>query len=113
MTGWTALVLAGLFEVGFTSSLKLSENFTRGRYVVLFFVAITCSFTLLASAMKTIPLGTAYAVWTGIGAVGTAIVGIAFFKDPSTFWRMFFLALLIGSILGLKVVSPETLGEPQ
>jgi len=100
-------VIAGLFEVAFTSSMKLSEGFTKGRYVTLFFIAITCSFALLASAMKTIPLGTAYAVWTGIGAVGTAIVGIVFFKDPNTFWRMFFLTLLIGSIVGLKVVSPE------
>jgi quaternary ammonium compound-resistance protein SugE len=108
MTGWTALVLAGLFEVAFTSSMKLSEGFTKGRYVTLFFISITCSFALLASAMKTIPLGTAYAVWTGIGAVGTAIVGIVFFKDPSTFWRVFFLTLLIGSILGLKVVSPDS-----
>jgi quaternary ammonium compound-resistance protein SugE len=106
MTGWTALVLAGMFEVAFTSSMKMSEGFTKGRYVALFFVSVVCSFALLASAMKTIPLGTAYAVWTGIGAVGTAVVGIAFFKDPSTFWRLFFLTLLIGSIIGLKVVSP-------
>jgi quaternary ammonium compound-resistance protein SugE len=107
MTGWTALVFAGLFEVAFTSSMKLSEGFTKGRFVTLFFISITCSFVLLASAMKTIPLGTAYAVWTGIGAVGTAIVGIVFFKDPSTFWRVFFLCLLIGSIAGLKIVSPD------
>lgn len=107
MTAWTALVLAGLFEVAFTSSMKLSDGFTKGRFVVLFLISVCCSFALLASAMKTIPLGTAYAVWTGIGAVGTAVVGIVFFKDPSTFWRIFFLSLLIGSILGLKVVSPD------
>ena len=107
MTGWIALVLAGLFEVAFTSSLKLSEDFTKGRYVAVFVISVICSFALLASAMKTIPLGTAYAVWTGIGAVGTALIGIVFFRDPSTFWRIFFLTLLIGSIVGLKVVSPE------
>jgi quaternary ammonium compound-resistance protein SugE len=105
MTGWTALILAGVFEIAFTSSMKLSEGFTRRTYVALFLVSAVCSFALLASAMKTIPLGTAYAVWTGIGAVGTAIVGIIWFKDPATFWRIFFLALLIGSILGLKVVT--------
>ena len=108
MTGWSALIIAGLFEVGFTSSLKLSENFSRGRYVALFFLTVICSFVFLSRAMATIPLGTAYAVWTGIGAVGTALVGMVFFKDPATFWRMFFLVLLIGSIVGLKVVSPET-----
>lgn len=107
MTGWTALVLAGMFEVAFTSSMKLSDGFTKSRYVVLFGVSAVCSFALLASAMKTIPLGTAYAVWTGIGAVGTALVGVLFFKDPATFWRLLFLTLLIGSIVGLKVVSPD------
>ena len=107
MTGWTALVLAGLFEIAFTSSMKLSDGFTKGRYVVLFLVSIVGSFALLASAMRTIPLGTAYAVWTGIGAVGTALVGVVFFKDPATFWRLFFITLLVGAIVGLKVVTPD------
>jgi quaternary ammonium compound-resistance protein SugE len=61
--------------------------------------------------MKTIPLGTAYAVWTGIGAVGTAVIGIMFFRDPATLWRVFFLTLLIGSIVGLKVVSASKLTQ--
>jgi quaternary ammonium compound-resistance protein SugE len=63
------------------------------------------SFFLLNKATQTIPLGTGYAVWTGIGAVGTVIIGILFFREPSDFWRVFFIALLIGSILGLKLVS--------
>ena len=109
MSGWPALILAGLFEVGFTSSLKMTQQSTRSWWTVLFWVSVVCSFSLLSTAMKTIPLGTAYAVWTGIGAIGTAIIGILFFKDPATLWRMFFLTLLIGSIVGLKVVSADTL----
>ena len=102
---WIYLVLAGLFEVAFTTSLKLSANFSNRLWTAAFFVSITLSFFLLNKAIQTIPMGTGYAVWTGIGAVGTAIVGIAFFKESSDFWRMFFIILLIGSILGLKLVS--------
>lgn len=71
----------------------------------MFFVSITLSFYFLNKAIQVIPMGTAYAVWTGIGAVGTVVVGIMLFKEPSDFWRMFFIFLLIGSILGLKFVS--------
>jgi quaternary ammonium compound-resistance protein SugE len=102
---WFYLVLAGLFEVAFTTSLKLSNNFTNLRWSVGFFISISLSFVLLNKAVQTIPMGTGYAVWTGIGAVGTTIVGIILFKEPSDFWRMLFLTLLIGSILGLKLVS--------
>jgi quaternary ammonium compound-resistance protein SugE len=102
---WIYLVLAGLFEVAFTTSLKLSENFSNRFWAAAFFVSITLSFYFLNKAIQTIPMGTGYAVWTGIGAVGTAIVGIAFFKESSDFWRIFFIVLLIGSILGLKLVS--------
>ncbi len=102
---WFYLVLAGLFEVAFTTSLKLSNNFTNLRWSIGFFISITLSFVLLNKAVQTIPMGTGYAVWTGIGAVGTTIVGIILFKEPSDFWRMLFLTLLIGSILGLKLVS--------
>jgi quaternary ammonium compound-resistance protein SugE len=102
---WIYLVLAGLFEVAFTTSLKLSENFSNRFWAATFFVSITLSFYFLNKAVQTIPMGTGYAVWTGIGAVGTAIVGIAFFKESSDFWRIFFIVLLIGSILGLKLVS--------
>jgi quaternary ammonium compound-resistance protein SugE len=102
---WIYLVIAGLFEVGFTTSLKLSNNFSNSKWTVAFFVSISLSFHFLNVAIQKIPLGTAYAVWTGIGAVGTALVGIFFFEEPSYFWRMFFICLLIGSIVGLKLVS--------
>lgn len=102
---WIYLVIAGLFEVGFTTCLKLSNNFSVGKWTAGFFVCIYLSFHFLNQATKTIPMGTGYAVWTGIGAVGTAIVGIVFFNEPSYFARIFFIALLIGSIIGLKLVS--------
>ncbi|HMJ69438.1 MAG TPA: multidrug efflux SMR transporter [Cyclobacteriaceae bacterium] len=102
---WMYLVIAGLFEVGFTTSLKMSNNFTVAKWTIAFFICITLSFQFLNMAIKTIPLGTAYAVWTGIGAVGTALIGILLFNEPSFFFRIFFIALLIGSIIGLKLVS--------
>lgn len=102
---WLFLFVAGLFEVSFTTCLKLSNNFTNLRWSLGFFISITLSFLLLNKAVQSIPMGTSYAVWTGIGAVGTTIVGILLFKEPSDFWRMLFLTLLIGSILGLKWVS--------
>jgi quaternary ammonium compound-resistance protein SugE len=102
---WIYLIIAGLFEVGFTTSLKLSENFSNRWWTLGFFVSITLSFVFLNKAIQTIPMGTGYAVWTGIGAIGTVIIGILFFKEPSDAWRMFFIFLLIGSILGLKLVS--------
>ena len=103
--GWAYLFLAGLFEVGFTTCLKMSENFTKTIWTLGFFLSITLSFWLLNKAIQTIPLGTAYAVWTGIGAVGTVLVGIVFFREPLFFWRVFFLITLISSLIGLKVVS--------
>ncbi len=107
MGAWLALILAGVFEVGFTLFLKLSEDFTRWIYTGLFLVCASISFSLLSLSIKTIPLGTAYAIWTGIGAAGTAIVGIVFFRDPISFGRIFFLLLLIGSVAGLKMVSAQ------
>lgn len=105
---WFYLIIAGLFEVGFTTSLKLSDNFSNKGWAALFFVSITLSFYFLNKAIESIPIGTAYAVWTGIGAVGTVIAGIILFREPSDFWRMFFIFLLIGSILGLKFVTDQT-----
>jgi quaternary ammonium compound-resistance protein SugE len=105
MIAWVILFIAGLFEIGFTTSLKLSDNFTNFKWSSAFFVCITCSFLCLNKAIQTIPLGTAYAVWTGIGAVGTVVMGIYFYKEPADFWRLFFVFLLIGSIIGLKMVS--------
>ena len=102
---WFYLIIAGCFEVGFTTSLKLSNNFSHRWWALMFFVSISLSFYFLNKAIEIIPIGTAYAVWTGIGAVGTVIVGIILFREPSDFWRMFFILLLIGSILGLKLFS--------
>lgn len=102
---WLILIIAGLFEVGFTTCLKLSNNFSDWKWSVGFFICITLSFVLLNRAVQTIPLGTGYAVWTGIGAVGTVIIGMLFFKEPTDFWRLFFIFSLIGSIVGLKLVS--------
>lgn len=107
MMAWVYLLIAGIFEVGFTTSLKLSENFSNGFYTVSFFICATISFGLLVIATKHIPLGTAYAVWTGVGAFGTALVGIIFFADPVTVGRIVFLGLLIGSVIGLKLASPD------
>jgi quaternary ammonium compound-resistance protein SugE len=102
---WFFLILAGLFEVGFTTFLKLSDSFSRLWPSLGFIFCAVISFWLLTRAAQTIPLGTAYAVWTGIGAFGTAIIGIYAFGDPATALRLVFLALLIGSIIGLKLVS--------
>ncbi len=105
---WILLIIAGLFEVGFTFCLgKAKESTGNEMYVWYagFFVSLLVSMTLLMKATQTLPLGTAYAVWTGIGAVGTVLVGIFIFKEPATFWRLFFIATLIGSIVGLKAVS--------
>jgi len=103
--GWAYLVLAGVMEIGFTSFLKLSDTFTKLWPSVGFIVCALGSLGLLTLALKTIPLGTAYAVWTGIGAFGTAVVGILFYGDPHDIYRLFFLTLLIASIIGLKWVS--------
>lgn len=102
---WLYLLAAGAFEVGFTTCLKLSNNFSDWRWSTAFGICAFISFSLLNKATVSIPLGTAYAVWTGIGAFGTALIGVVFFKDPLTFWRVFFLLLLIASVIGLKAVS--------
>lgn len=104
---WMLLIIAGLFEVGFASCLGKAreEGSNTALWMTGFFVCLSISMFLLYKASQTLPIGTAYAVWTGIGAVGTVLVGIFFFKEPAEFWRIFFLVLLIGSIIGLKAVS--------
>lgn len=105
---WIILIIAGFFEVGFATCLGKAKE-TSGTTSMLwlggFFVSLTISMVLLYRAAQTLPIGTAYAVWTGIGAVGTVIVGILLFKEPADFWRMFFMTTLIASIIGLKFVS--------
>lgn len=105
---WVILIIAGLFEVAFASCLgkaKTTIGVESYWWYAGFLVALTISMLLLIKATQTLPIGTAYAVWTGIGAVGTALMGMLFFKDPATFWRIFFIITLIGSIVGLKAVS--------
>nr|WP_315249695.1 multidrug efflux SMR transporter [uncultured Flavobacterium sp.] len=105
---WILLIIAGLFEVGFATCLgkaKETTGMTSTLWMVGFFIALSISMALLYKAAQTLPIGTAYAVWTGIGAVGTVLVGIFVFKEPAAFWRLFFLFTLISSIIGLKFVS--------
>ncbi len=105
--GWLYLLLAGAFELGFTTSLKMSEAFTRVWPSVMVLIFGTISLWLLSRALLTIPLGTAYAIWTGIGVLGTVIIGILFFNEPVSTARIMLLSLLIGSIVGLKFVTPN------
>ncbi len=104
---WMILILAGLCETGFAfclGKMKGLEGAPCYWWGAGFIVMLAMSMILLAKAVQTIPIGTAYPVWTGIGAVGTVIVGILFFNEPATFWRMFFLSTLLVSIVGLKMV---------
>ena len=104
---WIILVIAGLLEVVWAVGLKYTHGFSRLTPSVITVTAMIVSMALLAWAMKSLPVGTAYAVWTGIGAVGTVLVGIIVFKEPATFLRILFITTLIGSIVGLKAVSPH------
>lgn len=108
MMNWIFLLIAGLFEIGFMACLgkaKAAEGTTYWLWIAGFLVCLTISMALLFKATQSLPIGTAYAVWTGIGAAGTVIIGILFFKEPAEFKRLFFLFTLIGSIVGLKWVS--------
>ncbi|HEX9981367.1 MAG TPA: multidrug efflux SMR transporter [Flavobacterium sp.] len=107
---WLILIIAGCFEAAFAFCLgKAKETSGTESFYWLcgFFLCLTISMLLLYKAVQTLPIGTAYAVWTGIGAAGTVIAGIYFFKEPATFWRIFFLTTLIVSIIGLKFVSGD------
>lgn len=105
MSAWIYLILAGVLEVGFASMLKLTENFSKLIPTLIFLVFAVGSFFSLTKAVQHIPIGTAYAIWTGIGAFGTIIIGILFYKEPASALRLFFLFTLISSIIGLKLVS--------
>ncbi len=102
---WFYLLAAGVFEVAFAVALKLSDGFSRLWPTIGFLVFSFLSFILLARAALTLPIGTAYAVWTGIGAAGTVLVGIAFLGEPANALRLVFLVTLIGSVVGLKLTS--------
>lgn len=105
---WFILIIAGLFEVAFASCLGKAKEATGNEAYMWyggFLLSLAISMFLLVKATQNLPIGTAYAVWTGIGAVGTVLMGIFFFKDPVSFWRIFFITTLVGSIIGLKTVS--------
>ncbi len=104
---WVYLVLAGLLEVVWAVGLKYSEGFTRPWPSVITGVAMVASFWLLATALKSIPLGTGYAVWVGIGAVGTALLGMVVFKEPATTARLVCIGLIVAGIAGLKLATPS------
>ena len=108
MNKWIILILAGCMEVAFTFCLgktKSAVGHERGGWGIGFLVALALSMYLMAKASEKLPIGTVYPVWTGIGAVGAVLVGILFFHEPATFWRIFFIITLIGSIIGLKIVG--------
>ena len=102
---WLYLVVAGFFEVFWATCMKLSHGFTVLKFSVLTFVGMVFSFLLLAQATKTLPMGTAYAIWTGIGALGAVVVGIVLFKEPFTLARILFAALILTGIVGLKLTA--------
>ena len=102
---WVYLFFAGLFEVGWAIGLKYTEGFSKLVPSVLTVAAMGISFWLLATALKTLPVGSAYAVWTGIGAVGTAALGIILFKEPATAARLVSILLIVSGIAGLRLTS--------
>jgi quaternary ammonium compound-resistance protein SugE len=102
---WVYLVVAGLFEIGWAIGLKYTHGFTRLVPTVLTAISMAVSLGLLGLALKTLPVGTAYAVWTGVGAVGTAILGIYLLNEPATVGRLVCIGLIVAGIVGLKVVS--------
>jgi len=104
---WVDLFIAGLFECGWAIGLKYTEGFTKLVPSVLTVAAMALSFWLLSTAMKTIPVGTAYAVWTGIGAIGVAILGMILFDESRDIMRILCLMLIVAGIIGLKLVSPS------
>lgn len=104
---WVILVVAGLFEVAWAVGLKYTEGFTRLWPSALTVVALVVSMALLAAALRTLPIGTAYAVWTGIGAVGTAALGIILFDEPRDAARVACILLIVAGIVGLKITSPQ------
>jgi quaternary ammonium compound-resistance protein SugE len=103
---WTLLVVAALFEVGWAIGLKYTDGFTRVAATAWTVLALVLSVVLLALAARTLPIGTAYAVWTGIGAAGTALLGLWLFGEPATPARLGCIALILAGVVGLKLVSP-------
>ncbi|MFC7536180.1 DMT family transporter [Sphingomonas sp. GCM10030256] len=102
---WFLLILGGLFEVGFTTALRFVDGFRNWAWTLAFLVSVTLSMGLLEYAARTIPMGTAYAVWGGIGAVGTVIVGMAFFGEPTGTLRALLILVIVAAIAGLRMTG--------
>lgn len=102
---WVLLILGGLFEVGFTTALRFVDGFRNIPWTIAFLVSVALSMGLLEYAARTIPMGTAYAVWAGIGAVGTVIVGIAYFAEPASLVRTLLIFTIVAAIAGLKLIA--------
>ena len=106
-SAWVVLIVAGLTEIVWAIGMKYSEGFTKLGPSIITFAAAGVSFWLLATAVKVLPIGTAYAVWTGIGAVGAAVFGMILFKEPATAARTVCIVLIVGGIAGLKILGPD------
>ena len=102
---WVILIIGGLFEVGFTTALRFVEGFRNLPWTLAFLGSVTVSMGLLEVAARSIPMGTAYAVWGGIGAVGTVIVGMAFFDEPTTTLRLLLILAIVAAITGLRMTG--------
>lgn len=102
---WVYLLVAGVLEVGWAYGLKVSEGFSKPIPSILTVIGMVLSFLALSQAIRTLPLGTAYAIWTGIGAVGTVIVGILIFREPADAARLICVGLIVAGVIGLRVVS--------
>jgi quaternary ammonium compound-resistance protein SugE len=105
VTAWLLLILGGLFEVGFTTSLRFVDGFRNLPWTLAFLVSVTISMALLEIAARSIPMGTAYAVWGGIGAIGTVMVGMLWFGEPATTVRMLLILVIVGAIAGLRLTA--------
>ena len=102
---WLLLIVGGMFEVGFTTALRFVDNFRNLPWTLAFLGSVTMSMGLLEYAARSIPMGTAYAVWGGIGAVGTVLVGMIFFDEPSTLIRLLLILMIVAAIAGLKLFA--------
>jgi quaternary ammonium compound-resistance protein SugE len=102
---WLVLLLAGLLEVGWAVGLKYTHGFTRPLPTILTVLSMVLSVVLLGLAVRALPLGTAYAVWTGIGTVGTVVLGMLLFQEPADAWRLLCIGLILAGILGLRLAS--------
>lgn len=104
---WVYLIIAGLLEIGWAIGIKYAHGWTRPGPSAVTIAAMIASFFLLAQAVRTLPIGTGYAIWTGIGAAGAAIAGMILFREPATAGRLICIALILAGIVGLRITSPD------